>query len=1378
MLGRGRWQAWALGVILLVMAAAGGALWWIDTPSGHRFIAATVSRMKPQSGLRLSVGKIEGSIWSHMVIRDLRIGDLDGMTAHVPVAYVDWYPLAWLDNRLDIDSLVIPEARLDRVPHLKPSEKKRPILPSFDIRLARLEVGRLDLGKAVAGQPHSVGMEGTADIRSGRAVIELEAHSHDTNDAIRLSLDSRPDDNRFDINALVRAPDKGLLAGLTGLNRAFVVRIDGDGDWRRWRGRAVLAVAGRPASLVNILKLREHYHLGGAIDPSLLGKEGLAARIAQPRVMLRADGTFESRVIQGRAKLWSDAVAIDAEGGIDLGRSSFDNLLVSLGLKKPGAIIKTARSEDLQIKARLSGPFAAASYEYLVTARRLVQGSISIDDLRAAGRGKFALSNTTYLPLDVTARRVSMNNAIVDDVLRNLHIAGIVQFKDGVLTSNPIAIRSAKLDGKVVLLADLHRGTSAIGFVGDLAGLEIPGFGRVDASSRIDAVSAGAAGFTIKGQARAMVRRFDNAFLRGLAEGLPQVTTNLALGADGRILFDNLLLTAPGIKLAANGYRATDGTFHFTGSGEHKSYGALRLTLDGQIDRPKVDLLLTSPMNALGLSNVHALLTPNANGYVFTAEGGSMLGPFAGNGNILLPAGGDAKINIERLAVSDTVASGTLTPQAGGLAGTLTVAGPATGTINFAVVDQIQQIGLDLGFDRARFAGPAQLAIGRGQVKVTVLLKPGATTVDASGDVRGIRFGAVRLGRLAATANIVNGAGSVWVSTTGQGGRLYALQMRAEFSERQVQIIANGTLERTPFMLVRPAVLTREEDGWRLAPATISYRGGLLQFSGLFGGASTHIEAAASKLPLGLLDLVNGDLGLGGLASGTLTYNAPRGGVPSGSAQLRIKGLTRSGIALSSSPVDIGFNALLTGERAAMRAVVANGGTIIGRAQALLTPLHGNTLAERLNGAPLAAQIRYDGNADTLWRLTGLELFSLSGKTIINADASGTLANPLIRGTVTADNATLQSPVTGMTISALNAHGAFNGAELTLTQLSGHTQGGGTINGSGRFRFSSERGVGIELSANLDRATVLDRDDIGATVTGPISIKSEGNGGLISGDFDVIQSQFTLGKAAAVAEIPQLKVIEINRRGQELEAPQRALPWRMAIKANARNRLNVSGLGMQSEWSMDMTIGGTVTSPALTGQAKLIRGDYDFAGRRFELREGEIRFDGSTPINPTLNIVAEGDTANLTATIRVSGTSAKPQISFTSIPALPQDELLSRLLFGTSVTSLSAPEALQLASALAAFRGGGGGLDPINAIRRATGLSRLRVLPADTTTGQKASVAAGRNIGRNLYVELVTDGQGYNATRVEYQITRWLSLLSSVSTTGRQSVNVRVSKDY
>jgi translocation and assembly module TamB len=43
---------------------------------------------------------------------------------------------------------------------------------------------------------------------------------------------------------------------------------------------------------------------------------------------------------------------------------------------------------------------------------------------------------------------------------------------------------------------------------------------------------------------------------------------------------------------------------------------------------------------------------------------------------------------------------------------------------------------------------------------------------------------------------------------------------------------------------------------------------------------------------------------------------------------------------------------------------------------------------------------------------------------------------------------------------------------------------------------------------------------------------------------------------------------------------------------------------------------------------------------------------------------------------------------------------------------------------------------------------------------------------------VITDGQAYSATRVEYQVSRWLSILSSVSTIGRVSANVRVSKDY
>lgn len=1375
---RGRWQAALLGLLALVLVAAAGALWWIDTPGGHRFVATRIAGMAPPSGLRITVGRIEGSIYSKAALHDVRIADAQGVFARIPVLYLDWFPVAWLSNRLHIDRLYVPQAALYRMPRLRPSGKKQPILPDFDIRLADFRLGRLDLGKAVAGKPYSVRMLGRVDIRSGRAIVALDAHALNSSDALRLALDSRPEDNRFDLEALVLAPERGILAGLSGLNQPFIGRITGNGDWRLWKGQALLAIARQRPSRIDIVAQEGRYSLNGMVAADVLGKTGLARRLAGPRVDVSAEGTLKDRLLEGRLRLAGRAATVNATGGIDLGRSRFDNLLLRIQLPKSLALLSNGRGEGALFTLRLAGPFGSARYAYLLTARRLVLGKTSIEDLRAQGEGRLAMSETTVVPLALTARRVIVNSPAVDDVLRNISIRGVAQLRHGILTSTPIAIRTAKLDGNVVLLADFKRGAANIGFAGDIKGIEIPKFGRVDLSTRIDAIKATGAGFQIKGRARALMRRLDNAFLRGLGQGLPQATSDLAIGPDGRLRFDRLQVTAPALRLSGQGHRATSGQFHFTAKGAHKSYGPLRLTLDGKIDRPKVDLHLASPMNALGLANVHAELTPGAAGYVFVARGASTLGPFTGNGAILLPRAATAQIQVERLAVGEAVASGTLVPEGRGLAGTLTVSGPAAGTIALGLVDGIQRVAVDLALDRARFAGPPALAIGRGRVQATVLLRPGATTLDATVQARGIRYGSTRMGRFAGSAHIVEGTGTATASITSQRGRLYEVQARAAISPGRIGIDASGVIDNAPVRLSNAAVLTQEDGGWRLSPTVLRYRGGTLRLGGLFGATSTHVDVGIDRMPLVVLDLVNSDLGLGGLASGTVTYQAPRGGIPSGAVQLRVRGLTRSGLALTSAPVDIGFNARLTSNRAAMRAVVASGNKVVGRAQALMVPLGSGTLMHRLNAAPLRAQLRYNGNAETLWRLTNVELFTLSGNAAISADVGGTLADPIIRGSVATDNATLQSPVTGMTLTNLVTRGTFDGAQLSLRQVTGRTRGNGSLAGTGRFTFSGERGIGIDLAAKLERAVILDRDDIGATVTGPISIRSEGDGGLIAGDFDVIASRFTLGRAAAVAAIPQLRVIEVNRRGQEMEAPRPTSPWRLAIKADARNRLSVTGLGMQSEWSANLDIGGTVTSPALTGTATLVRGDYDFAGKRFELRDGLLRFDGRTPIDPTLNITAVGDVRGVSATIRVTGTSAKPMIAFTSVPAMPQDELLSRLLFGTSITNLSAPEALQLASAISAFQGGGGGLDPINAVRRATGLSRLRILPADTTTGQKAAVAAGKNIGRDVYVELITDGQGYSATRVEYQITRWLSLLSSVSTVGRQSINIRVTKDY
>ena len=515
-------------------------------------------------------------------------------------------------------------------------------------------------------------------------------------------------------------------------------------------------------------------------------------------------------------------------------------------------------------------------------------------------------------------------------------------------------------------------------------------------------------------------------------------------------------------------------------------------------------------------------------------------------------------------------------------------------------------------------------------------------------------------------------------------------------------------------------------------------------------------------------------LALSGSATGRVDYAWK--GHRDGRLDLKVHGLSRAGLVLASKPIDVGIAALVNDSQAGLRAVAASDGKIIGRAQARFAPIGDGPLMAELMNAPLFAQLRYVGPADTLWRLTGSEVLDMSGPLAVGADISGRFTDPVIRGTLRTQGARLESAVTGMVIDQVTSQAQFSGSQLIFSQISGRTAGGGSVTGNGSVTFSGGKTL-LNLSFKADQALLLNRDDIAARVTGPLQIRSSGNGGTISGDLKLDKGRFQLGRASSAAAVPQLKVRESGLDPDEVIEVADLHPWKLDFKVTGSD-LQVVGLGINSHWTTNLQVGGFADAPRFTGRADLVRGDYDFAGRNFKLDRGVIRFQGESPPDPLLDIHASAQVQGLDASVIVAGTGFRPEITFASTPPLPQDELLSRILFGTSITNLSAPEALQLASAVAALQSGSGGLDPINALRRAIGLDRLRIVPADVATGQKTAIAAGKYITRKIFVEVVTDGQGYSATRIEYQMTRWLSLLSTVSTVGRSSASVRVSKDY
>ena len=1374
---RKHWSRRLLNELLALLAALllllVGGLVLLDTAPGHRWLADRIAGIETASGLKIEIGRIEGSVFGNSHLKNVRVSDQKGVFLTSPDILLDWAPGAWIGNRLHIDRMTAEQVSLSRLPALKPTGRTGPILPGFDIHIGRLEVKRLELGSAVTGRPQVGALSGSVDIRRGRARVQIDAAVRHM-DRLHLAIDAEPDRDRFDIEAHASAPENGLLSALFGSKRPLLLDVHGDGRWTHWRGKAAMRLSGRPVAALDLAADSGRYSLLGKLAPAPFLK-GRLQRLTSPVIAVKGSGTFKDRLLDGELRLSSPSIRAVARGAVDLGGNAYRQLRMGVDLLRPPALFGNMRGRDVRLVWTLDGGFGRANFAYRLTSPQVQFDNTGFTDLRAEGRG-VGSPWPMRVPLRLQARAVTGVGDVAGAILANVRLEGMLSVTDKLVRSDNLKLTSDKLNGKVSLLINLVDGKFDIVISGGLARYFIPGIGIVDIKSDLHVVPGADKKARVVGKAEAWVRRLDNDFFASLTGGLPHLTTDLERGGDGVLHFTNLQLFSPKLRLSGSGIRRRDKTFHIEASGRQAKYGAVKMILDGRIERPHVELLLPSPNQAMGIRDMRLSLDPRDYGYDYRANGGSKLGPFTSVGRILLPKGGRATISIAGLYVAGSAAHGDLRSDPGGFTGQLAVTGATVGTLGFRPVGGNQLIEAHLTASNAMFAGSPRIAIRAGKLDGTILLEDNRTSLDGTFVARGMAYGAIDIARLTASAKLVNGSGRVRMAIAGRKGRAFDLVALADVTPDRISVTGRGEVDRRPLILDSAAVLTRAGDGWQIAPTRVRFGGGRATLSGRTG-SSPEIHADLTGMPLQLLDIGWANLGLSGIATGRLDYRwHGTNGAPSGRADVRVRGLARAGLVLSSKPIDVGLAAVLDGGKAAMRAVAVSDGKTIGRAQARFAPLgRGPILAELIN-APLVMQVRYAGPADTLWRLSGVEIIDLSGPVAIGADISGRIVDPQIRGSIRAVNARIESAVTGMVVQNLNASGRFGGSRLVLDQIGGKTPAGGTIAGAGSVDFSGGRPQ-LDLKFNVVNAQLLDRDDIAATVTGPLAIKSDGRGGRISGELALNRGRFTLGKASAASAVPKLAVRHVGRDVDDVIEIADLTPWALDLKV-AGGDLIVRGLGIDSRWTTDLAIGGNVSAPRFTGRADLIRGNYEFAGRGFRLDKGIIRFRGESPPDPLLDIHAEAQVQGLDAAVTVRGTGLRPEIAFTSVPQLPQDELLSRILFGTSITNLAPADAVQLASAIAALQSGNGSLDPINAIRRAVGLDRLRILPADVATGQKTAISAGKYLGRKLYVEVITDGQGYSATRIEYQVTKWLSILSSISTIGRTSANVRVSKDY
>lgn len=489
--------------------------------------------------------------------------------------------------------------------------------------------------------------------------------------------------------------------------------------------------------------------------------------------------------------------------------------------------------------------------------------------------------------------------------------------------------------------------------------------------------------------------------------------------------------------------------------------------------------------------------------------------------------------------------------------------------------------------------------------------------------------------------------------------------------------------------------------------------------------------------------------------------------------------------------------------------------TVRGRLTDLGRVVPGLGGAVQLDGAVL--QGAGDAGYDVELALTGPSALSLTTRGRIEQDfrlalvlageVDGAIANPTIEPTnvrgMIRFNGSLQGPpgIDALRLDArvedgqfvLPASGvAFRGiaGEAHLTGLSAQVRVGGQSATGGQASLEGTidlaGGRVADLAIRAEDLVVRQPQLFDARVNGNVALTgSLRDGALASGVVAVSQAEIRIPnsplgrRGVGVQGLVHVAESSASRRTREAAGiasgtryGRRPVPLRLDLTLQAPGRVFVRGRGLDAEMGGTLRLGGDTHEMVPSGSFGLIRGRLDLLGNRFSLTDGSASMVGS--FMPYVTLTATTQSYGVATSITVAGQADSPEISFSSVPALPQDEVLARLVFRRTLESLSPFQAAQLALSLATLTGQADN-SILSRTRQAMGLDDLDFTVDDVGN---TALRAGRYLSDRVYSDVSVDSTGQGEMTINLDLTPNITLRGRADTGGNSGVGVFFERDY
>ena len=450
---------------------------------------------------------------------------------------------------------------------------------------------------------------------------------------------------------------------------------------------------------------------------------------------------------------------------------------------------------------------------------------------------------------------------------------------------------------------------------------------------------------------------------------------------------------------------------------------------------------------------------------------------------------------------------------------------------------------------------------------------------------------------------------------------------------------------------------------------------------------------------------------------------------------------------------------------------------------------HG-ALSTAIDDVPLQASVEISG---TLEETPSLSFHNVA---VIVADThhfAGTITTTTSRSALRAGRLSAAVAVTdgiyknykqGTVFRDINAALRVTSKKILIKEIAAKSRDKGFFSASGVISLSGKKHFPYDIAFGLNDIVFIDSDPVYAVASGELDLYGTSEKHNIDGDLAITKSRVSIPDKLpiTVTTLPVKYVYEdnngtirpINNAAIKTKSAPIALDITMSFPDNAL----IVGRGLTSEWQGNVDISGTSTAPELSGKLTNTRGTFMFSGRPFTLREGAITFDSASADDIYIATSAEYDVDDITAEISLKGPLNNIRISVTSIPLLPIEEVLARVMFGTKAKELTGLQGIRLAQTITALAGSDTAPDVLGKVGQSLGLDQLDISNTNDET-YDPSVKIGKYVMHNILFSVQKSFlSDTNTFAVEADISKLVKLSADIDNNAKGNIFLKWQQDY